>query len=377
MRLSTLHIMNKGRVFVYLCMCLCIGCTDPAGSIEVHVDLDESTSLDAVTDYLQLDSLILVSSDEFAIVNCDRVIRCNADIFVLDKMQQAVFKVNTSSKSLQRIINSKGKAQNEYLSIADIAMDESGNIYVFDGDSRKINVYDSNGVFIRSTNVVYGTSMALSDNEIAINTNQLEDNQVVVFSPSGELLYQNEPYGEIPQYSLDDVCGIARMNDNFLYTTSFDYNIYKTSKSGSMPFVSFSFGDNEFDVQELKGLDYPGFQDMLRKNSDKVMSLRHLCVCDNLVFLSTDRSDQLMYDVKKNAVVVLSNVEFPYSVLFASPVSVGKDGQFCVVVSDSNMRNAYFPWCNVNKTKLPQLPSKIEGNSTGMESFWLLMGHVR
>lgn len=369
--------MNKNKILLYIGLCFCIGCTDSVRNTEANVDLDKSISLDSVTEYLCPDSLVLVSSDELAIVNFDRIIRRNADVFVLDKMQQTVFKVNTSSKSLQRIINCMGSAQNEYTGITDIAIDESGNIYVFDSDSRKINRYNADGQFLGMINVVSGTSMALTERNIAINTNQLEDNQVVVFSLSGEQLYRTAPCdGQSWQYTLDDVGGIVALEDKFLYTTPFDFHIYQADKSGSMPFVLLNCGDRQFDVRELEGLDYLAYQKVLMKNSDKVMSFGHLCTYDNLIFLSADGGDQLMYDSKKNTVLTVSNVEAPYNTLFSSPVSVGADGKFCVALSDSNVREGYFTWFKSHETKLPQLqPAKECGVDD--YSFWLLMGHVR
>ena len=368
--------MNKYTIWAFVGLCMCVNCTNNVrSSKKVNVDLEQRISLDAVTDYLQPDSLVLVSSNEFAIANFDRTIRRGTDIYVLDKMQQAVFKVNTSSRSLQRIINCRGNAQNEYLSITDIAMDASNNIYVYDSDSRKINLYNADGKFLRTMHAVCGSSIALSDDEIVINTNQLEDNQIVVFSLSGELLYQTAPYVEQKQkYTLDDIGSIVALEDGFLYVTPFDFNIYQADETGYSPFVLLNCGESQFDVREMEGLDYLSYQRMLMKNSDKVMSFHHLCAYNNLIFFSTDRSDQLLYDTKKDSVVTISNVEAPYNTLFSSPVSVSRDGQFCVALSNTNIRDGYLSWFKTNKTKLPQLQPATE--AAGNDSFWLLMGHV-
>ena len=368
--------MNKYTIWAFVGLCMCVNCTNNVrSSKKVNVDLEQRIPLNAVPDYLQPDSLVLVSSNEFAIANFDRTIRRGTDIYVLDKMQQAVFKVNTSSRSLQRIINCRGNAQNEYLGITDIAMDESNNIYVYDSDSRKINLYNADGKFLRTMHAVCGSSIALSDDEIVINTNQLEDNQIVVFSLSGELLYQTAPYVEQKQkYTLDDIGSIVALEDGFLYVTPFDFNIYQADETGYSPFVLLNCGESQFDVREMEGLDYLSYQRMLMKNSDKVMSFHHLCAYNNLIFFSTDRSDQLLYDTKKDSVVTISNVEAPYNTLFSSPVSVSRDGQFCVALSNTNIRDGYLSWFKTNKTKLPQLQPATE--AAGNNSFWLLMGHV-
>ena len=153
--------MNIYKIMSCVCVCFCIGCTSSVRNTKLNVDLNQKVLLDSVTEYLQLDSLILVSSDKYTITNFDRIIYHERNIYILDKMQYAVFKVNTSERNFQRIINYRGSAQNEYLCITDIAMDESENIYVFDSDSRKINQYDANGQFIKTIKVVSETSIII------------------------------------------------------------------------------------------------------------------------------------------------------------------------------------------------------------------------
>lgn len=370
--------MNIYKIMSCVCVCFCIGCTSSVRNTKLNVDLNQKVLLDSVTEYLQLDSLILVSSDKYTITNFDRIIYHERNIYILDKMQYAVFKVNTSERNFQRIINYRGSAQNEYLCITDIAMDESENIYVFDSDSRKINQYDANGQFIKTIKVVSGTSITLSNNKIAINTNQTEDSQIAVYALSGELLYQVMPYKKRSlQYTLNDMGSIVGMKNKFLYTSSFDFNIYQANESGSTQFVTLNFGDKQFDVQKLKELDYLAYQKMLMQNSDKVMSFRNLCVYNNLIFFSTDSGEQLIYDTEQNIVMPISNVEAPYNILFSSPLSVNTDGRFCIALNNSNIREGYLPWFKTNDTKLPQLQPVKENEKKDDESFWLVMGHIR
>lgn len=186
--------MNKYIFYFCLIACFCISCSTGTSPNHIEVNLDERLSLTSLNKYLQIDSLIPVSSDEYFIFHFDKIVQCNSNIYVLDKTQQAVFGINTSSKVLKRLINFRGAAKNEYIAITDIAVDEHNNIYVFDSDSRKINQYDTEGRFLRSIKVSCGTSIALSgENEIAINSNQLEDDQIIVYSLTGELKYNIPP----------------------------------------------------------------------------------------------------------------------------------------------------------------------------------------
>lgn len=370
--------MNKSNIIIGLCAYLLTNCGGHTAPAHIDVDLNEKTSIESLEKYLQIDSLIPVSSDEYAIFRFDKMIRRSSDVYILDKAQQAVFVINTSSRSIHKVIDFRGAARNEYIDITDIAMDKNNNIYVFDSDSRKVNIYNTERKFINSIKVNSGTSIALShDNEIAINANELEDEQVIVYSSSGEQSCRIEHPSQRPQYTLDDIGSIASWGDEFIYTTPFDFNIYQTTGTSSVPLAFLSFGDKQFDVKELNGLDYGAYQKLLLKSTDKVMQLEHLSVYNDLIFFSTDRSDQLMYDNKEKTVTVLSNVESPYYILFSAPISVSENGEFCVALSHSNICNGYLPWVKTNGTKLPQLSSASDSANEGNNTFWLLMGYVK
>lgn len=358
-------------------MIFCINCSNDTLQNTIKVNLDERLSLESLGNYIQIDSLIPISSDEFSIFNFDRIIRRNSDIYILDKTQQSVFLIDTQLKKIKRIVNFRGAAKNEYITITDFAVDEHNNIYVFDSDSRKINQYDADGNFQSSIMVAFGTSIALSkESEIAINSNQLEDDQVTVYSLTGELKYGIPPLYQLPQYALDDIGSIITHEDKILYTTPFDFNIYQADKNSNKSLAIFDFGEHQFNVKELEGLAYQEYQKLLIENDDKVMLLDHIGAYKKLLFLSTDRNDQLLYDIENKKVIVLSNVEAPYNTLFATPLSVNADGQFCTAISNSNVCNGYYPWVQTNGTKLPQL-SRKKSLTSNNNPFWLLMGYIK
>lgn len=375
--------MSKYTLFLCLFTYFCVSCntgiscsTDTSPN-HIEINLDERLSLRSLNNYLQIDSLIPISSDEYSIFHFDKIVHCNSDIYVLDKTQQAVFGINTSSKVLKRIINFRGAAKNEYIAITDIAVDEHNNIYVFDSDSKKINQYDKEGKFLRSIKVSYGTSIALSkENEIAINSNQLENDQITVYTLTGELKYNIPTQPQLPRYTLDDIGSITSQEDKIIYTTPFDFNIYQADKNSNASLALLNFGSYQFNVKDLEKLDYKEYQKLLLAENDKVMLLDHIGAYQNLVFLSTDRNDQLVYDIENNIVIVLSNVETPYNILFSTPLSVNADGQFCTVISNSNICNGYNPWVETNGTKLPQL-SYTKNHNINNNTFWLLMGCIK
>jgi hypothetical protein len=370
--------MKKICFTIGLCTFIIVGCTEKIKKVEVVADLENVISLDSVNNYLQIDSLIPISFSDLSIANIDKVIMSDSSVFILDKEQQVVFRVSIPTKSLQKIIDFRGRAQNEYISITDIAMDNSSTLYVFDSDSRKVNLYDVNGKYQRSMPADVGSSIAISStNDIGINTNQIGENILVVYSSSGELRYRIPYPINASDHVLEDLGSVVSYGDKFVYTTPFDFSIYINQESTNDVLAEINCGINQFDVKKLRGLDYQEYLQVLLKESRKVKMFDHLNMYDYLLFLSTDRNDQLLYDIKKNKVVVISNVESPYNLLFSSPVSVSKDGQFCVVLNNTLVCDSYFSEIKYGRTKLPQLQPKGDIENTDDNTIWLLMGTVQ
>lgn len=369
---------NIKIAIICFCLSLCFSCTSSSTSNNVNVDMENRLSLELANNYLQFDSLIRVSSKEFLISSFDKMIRYNSSLFVLDKMQQVVFKIDTSTKNVHKVISRLGKAKNEYIDITDIAIDDFCNIYVYDSESGKVNVYNKSGHYLRTINVVFGSSMAVSkQNEIAINSNQSEDDLIFVFSDSGKELYHTTPDSQVPEHTFDEVGIISSFGNGFVYTRPFDFNVYQTNGASNTSLALFSFGEKQFDVNTLKGMDIRDFQKIMYKSTDKIMSLSHLCVYKDLLFFSTDKNDQVLFDMVRNDAFVLSNLERPYNILFYSLFSVNENGHFCSVISNDNIKNGYLPMIETNGAKQPQLRITRNEVDDDENAFWILMGKVK
>ena len=373
--------MKNSIITPLLCTLLCFACSNTEKMKELHVDLEKTLSVDSLNDFLEMEKLVHIPCDQTFISNFDKVISGKDEFFVLDKTQQAVFKIDTHNRSIEKIIHSVGKAKNEYIKITDIAMDNQHNIYVFDNSSRKINIHDSEGNYMHSIEVVCGTSIAVSDEgQIAINCNRLEKDLIVIFSSSGKELYRIKNSLETPDFVLENPGGITAWGKEFIYSTPFDYTVYQTKKGKNTPVAVLSFGEEQFDAANLKGVDYRGFQETLFQNADKIMTFQQLGKYKDFIFLSTDLGHQLMIDMKKNSVTNLSETESPYNRLFSSPLCVGKDGQFCCVISSSAIGTKFLEKLNGKDSKLPKLQTVYEKEDIEdeeEESFWMLTGQIR
>lgn len=249
---------------------------------------------------------------------------------------------------------------------------------VYDSESAKVNVYDSLANYVRTVKVNRGTSLAVSsEGQMGINAGQMEEAPIFVYSADGtgerrvrhDVLY--------PNFSFDNVRGIAQWKDGFVFTVPFDYHIYMTDGESVIPLVNLNCGKRQCDVESLKKLDFMACREAVFGMSDKIMYFSNIAVYDGKFFLSTDLNDQLLYDSEQDSVLVVSNVEAPYNILFSTPLFVNAKGQFCCVTTGSNMVNAYLPFIEVKGAKSPKLHVKREEVGDSANSFWIMTGKVK
>ena len=137
------------------------------------------------------------------------------------------------------------------------------------------------------------------------------------------------------------------------------------------------FGKEQFDVKAMQGLNLMDTRDVIFKNINKIMYLGNLSSYNDMIFLSTNRNDQLVYDTKRDIVIVLSNVEMPYKILFSSPLFVNKNGQFCSIIPNNNVTNAYLPLIDASRVQLSQLKISRDDMDESENAFWVLSGSVK
>ena len=370
--------MKALKELAYASMLLLASCTVQEEMKELTIDFETKVPLEVVEEHLQIDSLVCISANGCFISRFDKMIPSGDYIYVLDTMQDVVFKIDMPSKTFCRFIDKAGSARDEYIGITDIAVDVQGNLLVYDSESAKVNVYDSLANYVRTVKVNRGTSLAVSsEGQMGINAGQMEEVPIFVYSADGtgerrvrhDVLY--------PNFSFDNVRGIAQWKDGFVFTVPFDYHIYMTDGETVIPLVNLNCGKKQCDVESLKKLDFMACREAVFGMSDKIMYFSNIAVYDGKFFLSTDLNDQLLYDSEQDSVLVVSNVEAPYNILFSTPLFVNAKGQFCCVTTGSNMVNSYLPFIEVKCAKSPKLHVKREELGDSANSFWIMTGKVK
>ena len=75
----------------------------------------------------------------------------DSSLFLVDTVAEAVYEFNISGKYI-RNIGRRGKGPGEYLIPNSISFDKSGQIYIYDGGTGRLNVYDPYGRFVENLN---------------------------------------------------------------------------------------------------------------------------------------------------------------------------------------------------------------------------------
>ena len=370
--------MKALKELAYASMLLLASCTVQEEMKELTIDFETKVPLEVVEEHLQIDSLICISANGCFISRFDKMIPSGDYIYVLDTMQGVVFKIDMPSKTFCRFIDKAGSARDEYIGITDIAVDVQGNLLVYDSESAKVNVYDSLANYVRTVKVNRGTSLAVSpEGQMGIDAGQMEEAPIFVYSADGKGERRVRHDVLSPNVSFDNVRGIAQWKDGFVFTVPFDYHIYMTDGESVIPLVNLNCGKRQCDVESLKKLDFMACREAVFGMSDKIMYFSNIAVYDGKFFLSTDLNDQLLYDSEQDSVLVVSNVEAPYNILFSTPLFVNAKGQFCCVTTGSNMVNAYLPFIEVKGAKSPKLHIKREEVGDSANSFWIMTGKVK
>lgn len=366
------------QIFIALFLSfLCINCKTNENITVIDADFSSKTLLSKTEGTIDIDSMLPLKF-EGLYPSCDKIVLEGKTPLIFDKKRNMILSADLRNRKLTSIISYIGSAKNEYLKITDFAVDNFSNIYIYDSDSRKINVYTPEGEYLRSLKVVCGSSIVISDSKIFINCSSLEESQIAVYDINGKLLYNITPDSKPSRYTLDNIGSITMFNGNIIYTNPFNNNIYSVTDKQSESLVQIDCGGELFDNNQLEGLNYKEFQNVLYKNYNKIMNFDHLSTYDNFIMLSTDRKDQLLIDIKKNKALVLSNMEPPYNILWSSIITMNNHGQLCTFVDNQNIVDAFLPWIKANQMAKPWMKNVLAYNGESNDNVvWLVMGHVK
>lgn len=368
-----------GGVVLLFAIVLLTSCTDKdeRSAESITVDFNgNKTPRSEIEGYIQVRSLVPVKTEGLFLTSCNKAVVYDSLIYVSDQLQPMLFCINLNTMQMSLFLNKKGHAADEYISITDFDVDAMGNVYVFDSESQRINIYDSVGKFQRSMKATFGSSIAVSKKgEIALNCGHYNpENLAIIYSQEGKTLASIPQDKDAHRLKPGSRGTIAPFGRGYVFTTPYDYSLRTITHKGEGCLVHFNLGDATFDASQIEGMEYPEFQKLLMNSSDKIMFMDNLSVSDGIVSFSTNRGDYMLYDREKERVLRLSKAEYPYNVLFTSTPYI-REGRFCVLLSGSNIKNALIPMLKKKPTGNPAIDGALKDENSNAE-LWLMLGNL-
>lgn len=345
----------------------------------VKINLDEEKiAWSKISDIMQIDTLFPISSKNFYIGACKKIVLDNDMVYLWDGIQNIIFSYNMSGRELSPFIDKRGNAKSEYIEISDFVVTEAGEIAIFDSEKCNVIFYTKSGDYIRTVNVSHGSSLSITpDNKIFINNGQLDGDHIIsAYDKDGKILQEIPARNDLPNYLMQDLGSICATKDGVFYVTPFDFTVYRLDSEGVSPYISFDFGKNAYSLEKDKWDNTKAIAEYVMKTQDKVFLLQSLNYYNGIFIFSTDLNHQIFYDYNSDRLVQLSNLESPYNIIFSSPIYCNSKGDFWTSISNGNVCNALLPYLSVEKTGIKAI-DKIHNDEQANNILWIVKGHIK
>lgn len=343
---------------------------------KVNVDLDYKGN-EAMARLFEISEIAPIDSSEYLLSDVSHVKTVNNRLYILDYIQKRILLLNPLNNALSIVVDKKGMAQYEYVGIDGFAVAHNGDIYVLDGNSKKVVVYNADGKFKRVIRDVDGSSVAVNGKgQIGLHClSNGGDVNVEILSSEGKAERTIENNADYMGHSMVNGNEIVAVGNDFYYCNPFDFKVYKVSDKSEGPIIEFDFGKYQSDIDKIRKVKTKDFPKYLLKDNS-ITNIEQISAYKDYLFFSTSRMDQIVYDMKKRKAVCLSHLPHPYDFLFLSPLTVDEEGNYYIFVRGSNIKNALLPYLEYKKEGLEGCRSALKYKDSKAQ-YWLLKGKIK
>jgi hypothetical protein len=229
-------------------------------SYKIHKDVPDIPPDELVREktYIKLDT----STDDALFKSIDKIIIARDKIYILDWMMRKlpVFNIDGSFAGL---VGRRGQGPGEYLQITDFDVDDSGNVYIVDGQSDNFFIFDSVFHFVSAKQPPcdVGIVQLLPDNRYLFgltswNTKENSKWKIAVTNTDFKTLDTCLLYDEyIDNETVISDYIFIQTEKHILYNQPIDNNVYAFSHDGKLEKVyQFDFGDKNVPNEYKKAI---------------------------------------------------------------------------------------------------------------------------
>ena len=257
MKMTKIQIISLLIVLFFV-----LGCTQntPEKSDTISIDIGSMKEKTYPPDFIQdVKYLKLETNDDCVISNLDKVLFKNEQIFILDRLEHAVFVFDLEGRFVRKYYH-YGKGSGEYINLWDFDLSKDGNlIYFMDNTLDKLFMYSIQDEFIKEVRLKFNTnSFACIDTSLIVfsqnnrpNTNHPEFQNNLVF---WDFKKEEVIKGFLPaerkriSYTMGN-SSLYSSNNQLYHCPYYGGNIYEITKKGITPFVTLT-GGNFVDITD-------------------------------------------------------------------------------------------------------------------------------
>lgn len=344
----------------------------PIVKITKQAEADNLQLLNSLT----IEHLIPIRNDSVILAKFDKIEVHDSLIYIMDRQQALLLVTNMNGNTLL-IVDKKGEAPNEYLSLDDFAVDKDGNILIYDTDTEKIVFYTAQGEFIRKIDVCSGTGFKLlENNQIAIYRNILSDKIISLYNVNGNLLKEYTCNTPIPPMLISNGGEIFEKEGEVFFTNPFDYTIYTLTEEEYKPILQFDFGSrnlpdhikeekNKRDLT-IKMLEFKG-----------VLFLSNLSFFQNTLIATNNLGELIFYDIVQKQPYVFNKLSLPLSVLLGNTaIYVDKNGAVVTSITPDDITNTLLPLVDEYLNEYPFLQILKQDINKYLDNEWIVLGKM-
>ena len=174
----------------------------------------------------KIDFIPLETTNESLIGHISKIIMMDSLILISDNYKTNQLLLFDNQGQFIRKISNRGRGGEEYLDLADIAVDKLNKIiYILDGDQGKLLLFNYNGLYIRSIKLPF---------DYALNCN-LQNDSIMIFDNG---LRNNAPIIDEKYYNLI----VYNIKQDKISNVFFEYNVEKVNRRNrSEKFSNYNF----------------------------------------------------------------------------------------------------------------------------------------
>jgi hypothetical protein len=238
----------KRKTILFIFAAWSMGCSSPQrreSKLDIPVETIDFASFEridgAFPEHLVKEKkyILLDDSEDFLFQTVSGFKMKNDRIYILDFRQKKLIVFNRDGKGIGTV-GSAGQGPEEYLRIHDFEINDAGDIYLIDGTSDKLFVYDNNRKFVSAQKLPFEADIisCLQNNKLMFELSSWNEgrnkNEMIVVTDAG--LETEESYMQYDEY-IDNSFRISKdifvdEGENILYNRSNDNFVYQFSKTG-------------------------------------------------------------------------------------------------------------------------------------------------